>query len=118
MQSSQPAGTDRKRTGEAWSEVVSTPLNTSASLRLAEHCVVLLGHPDEGRPPAQLFELGSPNVGAGRPQSSKDIQNSVFYIPFVRHFHSLALRGPGWGRGRRVNPVCFPLIAQVELSPL
>lgn len=98
MQSSQAAGTDKKRTGEAWQEVVSTQLNISASLGLAEHCVVLLGHPDECRPPAELFELGSPYIGTGRPQSSEDIQNCVFYIPFVRHFHSLALRGPGGGK--------------------
>lgn len=98
MPRSQPTGTDKRRTGEAWWEVVFTQLNISASLRLAEHCVVLLGHPDERRPPAELFEFGSPYIGTGRPQSSEDIQNCVFHIPFVRHFHSLALRGPGGGR--------------------
>lgn len=67
------------------------------SWRLTKHRVVLLGHPDERGPPAELFELGSPDIGTGRPQSSKDVQNRVLYIPFVRHLHSLALRGPGEG---------------------
>lgn len=68
--------------------------DVTSSSRLAEHSVVLLGHSDECRPPAELFEFRGPHVSAGRPQSPKNIQNCVFYIPLVRHFHSLALRGP------------------------
>lgn len=68
------------------------------SPRLAEHRVVLLGHADECGSPTELFELGGPHVGTGRPKSSKDIQNCVLYVPFVRHFHSLALRGPEEGK--------------------
>lgn len=85
-------------------EVVSSLIS-----RLAEHGVVLLGHPDERRPSAELFEFGSPYIGAGRPQSSEYVQNSVLDIPFVRHFHGLALRGSG--RKREVfsfNLVLFP----------
>lgn len=67
----------------------------TSSARLAEHGVVLLGHADERRPLAELFELGGPHIGAGRPQSPENIQNCVFYVPFVRHFHSLAFRGSG-----------------------
>lgn len=67
----------------------------TSSARLAEHSVVLLGHSDERRPLAELFELGGPHIGTGRPQSPENIQNCVFYIPFVRHFHGLALGGSG-----------------------
>lgn len=70
----------------------------SASPRLTEHRVVLLGHPDERGSPAELFELGSPNIGTGGAQSSEDIQNCVLHISFVRHFHGLALRGPEEGK--------------------
>lgn len=73
----------------------------ASSTGLAKHGVVLLGHSDERRPPAELFEFGGPHVGAGRPQSPENIQNSVLDVTFVRHFHSLALRGSG--RKRR----CF-----------
>lgn len=67
----------------------------TSSTRLAEQGAVLLGHTDECCPPAELFELGGPHIGTGRPQSPENIQDRVFYIPFVRHFHSLALRGSG-----------------------
>lgn len=69
----------------------------TSSTRLAEQGAVLLGHTDERRSPAQLFELGGPHIGTGRPQSPENIQDRVFYIPFVRHFHSLALRGSVFG---------------------
>lgn len=72
----------------------------SASPRLTKHRVVLLGHPDERGSPAELFELGSPDVGTGGAQSSKDIQNGVLHVPFVRHFHGLALGGPEEGKER------------------
>lgn len=84
-----------------WPEVAS-------SSGLAEHGVVLLGHSDERRPPAELFEFGSPHIGASRPQSPENIQNSVLDIPFVRHFHSLALRGSGRKRKRFFQSGSFP----------
>lgn len=59
----------------------STSRVVTSSTRLAEHGVVLLGHPDECRPPAELFELGSPHIGTSRPQSAKNIQDGVFYVP-------------------------------------
>lgn len=114
MQSSHPAGTDKKGTdGKSAARGGFHSAQHLGIPRLTKHCVVLLGHPDECCSPAELFELGSPYVGTGRPKSSQDIQNCVLHIPFVRHFHSLALRGPA-GRGKRrwrmrVNPVCFPL---------
>lgn len=86
-----------------WPEVAS-----SSSSGLAEHGVVLLGHSDERGPPAELFEFGGPHVGAGRPQSPKNIQNSVLDVPFVRHFHSLALRGSGRKRRYLFQSGSFP----------
>lgn len=61
---------------------------------------MLLGHPDERGSPAEFLELGGAYIGAGRAQSSKDIQNCVLHIPFVRHFYGLALRGPEEGEKR------------------
>lgn len=65
--------------------------DVTSSSRLAEHGALLLGHPDERRPPAELFQFGGSHVGAGRSQSPENIQNSVFNTPFVRYFYSLAL---------------------------
>lgn len=76
--------------------------------RLAEHRVVLLGHPDERRPLAELFEFGGPHVGAGGPQSPQDIQDRVFYVSSVRHFHRLALRRSGRKRKCSFTPSLLP----------
>ena len=80
----------------------------ASSLGLAEYSVVLLGHSDERGPPAELFEFGGPHVGAGRPQSPENIQNSVLDVPFVRHFHSRALSGSGRKRRCLFQSGSFP----------
>jgi hypothetical protein len=55
----------RREMRKAVCEGVSTQLDITGSLKLTEHCVVLLGDPDERCPPAELFEFGGPHISAG-----------------------------------------------------
>lgn len=60
-----------------------------------EDGVELLGDSDEGRPAAQLLQLGCTDIRAGGADPSQDVSYGVAHRTFVENFHGLSLRRSG-----------------------
>lgn len=61
---------------------------------LSEHVTGLLRDTDESGSPAQLFELGGTNVGAGGAKAPQHVTDGVLHISSVGNLHCPPLRCP------------------------
>uniref|UniRef100_A0A3P9D0Y7 B box-type domain-containing protein n=1 Tax=Maylandia zebra TaxID=106582 RepID=A0A3P9D0Y7_9CICH len=84
-------------------DISLTSVQSSVSARMVslkttvvpEDGVELLGDSDEGRPAAQLLQLGCTDIRAGGADPSQDVSYGVTHRTFVENFHGLPLRRSG-----------------------